>query len=243
MADFNTTLTAQGAMRKSVESIFADASFSFWDEGKLLTAPSLVFGTETSRTDVLLKNAADYAEYLRIPIDRARAFVAKVAEAAGAPPSIVRKVAPAEQRREVAERAAAAQRSLRRENDPRAEEEELREAPPKEVVKLMRAAVEDGVAKILAEHPRLSERQARERWYAENPGTRKAMVEMSGREYGQRGPLKKLTSSAQIEAAAKAAEILNANPGLSEQQAYARAYETTPGLMKRLLAEQRGEAS
>lgn len=229
MADFNTTLVAQDAMRKSVDSIFADAAL-----------------TNTDRVEALLKNAEDYAQYLRVPLDHALGFVTKVANDAGAEPSVIRKVADPHgllpQRRgklphekedfgDIEPDA----KLIGEEGDPREEEREptMRQSTKETMLKVARADFANHMAKIRATNPDLSVGQARSIYFSQNPGLHDSMRKWAspGDDLAKRQP-----SSAQIEVAAKTAEIKKAHPELTGAQAYTKAIETTPGLMKRLLA-------
>lgn len=220
MADFNAVLVAKRALEISVGSIFADASLN-----------------EAARVDALRKDAIDYAKHLRLPLADAEESVAKSAEKAGAPSDIIRKA-----KRSVRELTTAEGPGELITPDPalvEPKEKPMRRATKAEIFSVTREAVAAEVAKIRAEHPGLSEHQARERFYGANPGVRKSLVELSGREYGQLGPSQELakqglSSSAQIEAAGLAAEIMKSD-GCTEHQAYDRAFARTPGLFKRLM--------
>jgi len=111
-----------------------------------------------------------------------------------------------------------------------------------EALTMTRSAIAEETAEIRKANPHLTESQARERVYGVYPGLRRDLTEMSGREYGRRGPSQDIAkadsvTSAQIEAVAKAAERRLENPRLSEHQALTRVYEAEPTLLKRLMTD------
>jgi hypothetical protein len=225
MADFNTAFTARGAMEKSVGSIFADASL-----------------TDDGRTNLLMKNAEQYAEYLGIPVDDARKTVAKIASDAGAAPEIICKVTPDEQGRQAQERAAASRRRLRDKHEPsinpdpaligEEDQKTMKQSTKEVMLKVARTDFANEVAKIRADNPKLSTAQARSIHFSQNPGLYASM-----RKWATPGEAlaKEQPSSAELEVAEKTAAIQKAYPAMTHAQAYARAIEQSPGLMKRQL--------
>lgn len=115
----------------------------------------------------------------------------------------------------------------------------MRHATNAEMLKLAQGGLAEEVRKRREDNPNLTERQVRTQIFAEHPDLYPGLRKLA---QGPENELAKRSSSAELEAEAKTAEIQKAHPELTRAQAYSKAVLGTPGLMRKLLDEGRANA-